>query len=332
MKFAKILTLSILAFPIVATAEEPDTSGKEDSKGIFSLVVENDKFAGSDQDYTNGVRLAWSSSEKDTPDWANSVAHLLPIPSDANKRITLAVGQNMYTPADTATTLPQPNDHPYAGWLYGSIGVVADTGTTLDNVMLTLGVVGPMALGEEIQNGFHGLIGSEKSRGWDNQLDNEPGLILTYERKWKEFFELSALGMETDIMPHVGVNLGNINTDATVGGTLRLGFDLPEDYGPPRIRPSLPGSDFFVPSEDWGGYFFATVEERAVARNIFLDGNTFSDSLSVDKKNFVGSLQLGVATTYGDTRISYSQVFMTKEYETQQQASEFGTLTVSYRF
>ena len=74
------------------------------------------------------------------------------------------------------------------------------------------------------------------------------------------------------------------------------------------------------------------MEERAVARNIFLDGNTFRGGPSVDKKNLVGSLQVGAAVTYGQARISYTQVYMTKEYDTQKHASEFGTITLSYRF
>ena len=123
-----------------------------------------------------------------------------------------------------------------------------------------------------------------------------------------------------------------MSTDASVGATFRLGYDLPADYGPPRIRPSLPGSDFFIPAETAGGYLFATVGERAVGRNIFLDGNSFSDGPSVDKKTLVSSLQVGVAATYADTRISYTQVFMSKEYKTQEDGSKFGVLTVSYRF
>ena len=331
MNTVKFLSLAFIVLPLAA-AGAAEKAPEDDNKGIYSLVVENDKFANSDQDYTNGVRLSWISYENDMPSWARSAANKLPLASKGKERISLAVGQNMFTPADTSLTTPIPDDHPYAGWLYGSVGLVSDTGTTLDNVMLTVGVVGPLAFAEETQNSFHALIGSEKSKGWDNQLNNELGVILTYERKWKTFFELSALGMQADIMPHVGVNLGNVNTDATVGATFRLGVDLPDDYGPPRIRPSLPGSDFFIPTDEWGAYLFTTVAERAVARNIFLDGNTFSDSQSVDKKNLVGSLQIGAAATYGDTRISYSQVFMTKEYETQKHASEFGTLSVSYRF
>jgi len=322
---AAFLTVASSAF---AAEERKD----EDDKGIFNVVVENDSFAGTDRDYTNGIRFSWLSSEESMPTWARSVAHILPLASDGNKRISIAAGQSMFTPKDITTSAPRPGDHPYAGWLYGSVGMVSDTGKTLDNVMLTLGVVGPLAYAKETQVFVHQVIGSPHPEGWHNQLKNEPGAILTYERKWRGIYEFSPFGMGADITPHVGGNLGNVNTDATVGATFRLGYDLPADYGPPRIRPSLPGSDFFIPTKELGGYLFTTIAERAVGRNIFLDGNTFSDGPHVNKEIMVSSLQVGAAITYGQTRLSYTQVFMTKEYTTQQRGSAFGAFTLSCRF
>lgn len=304
----------------------------EDDKGILNVVIENDLFAGSDSDYTNGIRFSWLSAEDHMPGWIQAAAAALPLASDGNKRISIAAGQSMFAPENLSRRDLARGDQPYAGWLYGSVGMVSDTGKTLDNVTLTLGVVGPLSLAEPTQKFVHHVTGSPQPQGWDNQLRNEPGIVLTYERKWRSIYKISPFGLSADITPHAGVNLGNVNTDATLGMTFRLGYDLPADYGPPRIRPSLPGSDFFIPTQELGGYLFTTIGERGVARNIFLDGNTFSDSPSVDKKHFVTSLQLGAAVTYGETRLSYTQVFMTKEYETQKHPSVFGALTLSLRF
>ncbi len=305
---------------------------EQDEKGIFNVVIENDIFAGSDSDYTNGIRFSWLSSEEAMPAWIQSVAQALPIAGTGHKRISIAAGQSMFAPEDLSRSDQVVGDQPYAGWLYGSVGMVSDTGKTLDNVMLTIGVVGPLSFAEQSQKFVHHAVDSQHPNGWDNQLKNEPGIVLTYERKWRNIYEISPFGLSADVTPHIGANLGNINTDASAGATLRLGYDLPADYGPPRIRPSLPGSDFFVPTDALGGYLFTTIGERAVARNIFLDGNTFRDSASVDKKNFVHSLQVGAAVTYGETRLSYTQVFMSKEYDTQKQPSVFGALTLSHRF
>ena len=134
-------------------------------------------------------------------------------------------------------------------------------------------------------------------------------------------------------MPHMGVALGNVNTHAAAGFTVRFGYDLPSDYGPPRIRPSLPGSDFFIPTQKLGGYLFFTTEARAVAQNIFLDGNTFRGGASVDKKYMVGSIQFGAAITYSDLRISFTQVVVSSEFKGPHgKPSHFGAATASYRF
>lgn len=324
--------MAVLLVAAVPCAAHADDIPEKDDKGIFNVVIENDSFAGTDRDYTNGIRFSWISSEENMPDWSRSVASVLPLATDGNKRISIAAGQSMFTPEDITLANPPVGSRPYAGWLYGSVGMVSDTGKTLDNVMLTLGVVGPLSHARQTQSFVHRVISSPHPEGWDHQLKNEPGIILTYERKWRGLYEFSPFGLGADVTPHMGVNLGNVNTDAAIGATFRLGYDLPADYGPPRIRPSLPGSDFFIPTQELGGYLFATVGEQAVARNIFLDGNTFRSSPHVDKKILVSSLQLGAAVTYGQARLSYTQVFMTKEYTTQRDGSVFGALTLSYRF
>lgn len=304
-----------------------------DDKGIVNVIWENDIVAGADDGYTNGVRFSWLSSEKNSPHWLSEVASYLPLDAaEGKKRVSAAIGQSMFTPDRISATTANPDDRPYAGWLYGSIGVVSDTGKTLDNMVLTLGVVGPLSHAQQTQHFVHKVVDSPQARGWDHQLKNEPGVMLTYERKWRDLYGASAFGLQGDIVPHAGANLGNINTSASVGTTLRVGYDLPADYGPPRIRPSLPGSDFFMPTQRLSGYFFTTVEGRAVARDIFLDGNTFQDSPHVDKKPFVGSLQVGAAMTYEAWRFSYTHVFMSKQFDQEVHRDDFGAFTVSYRF
>lgn len=331
MNILKVLFVAAGCFAVSSNALAEEVR-HEDGKGIFNIIVENDLFTQSDRDYTNGIRLSWLSSEENMPHFVNRIADFLPLDNGGNKRISAAVGQNMYTPTDITKNYPLPDDRPYAGWLYGSVGMVSDTGKTLDNVVVTVGMVGPDAYAEQSQTFVHDIIGSPEPKGWDNQLNNEAGVILTYERKWRGIYEVEPFGMGMDVTPHVGVNLGNVITDASLGATLRLGYDLPADYGPPRIRPSLPGSDFFIPTKRLGGYLFTTIGQTVVGRNIFLDGNTFSESPSVDKRIFVSSIQAGAAITFGQMRVSYSQVYITKEYDTQKYSPKFGTITVSYRF
>ncbi|MCH2395727.1 MULTISPECIES: lipid A deacylase LpxR family protein [Oceanibaculum] len=305
----------------------------ETETGTLSLVFENDLFYGTDRNYTNGVRASWLSGPDGTPDWALGAARWFPLfPEGGTVRTSYAIGQNMYTPDDIALRNPPRDDRPYAGWLYGSVGLIAETGRRLDQLELTLGVVGPASLAEQTQKIVHEITGSQEARGWDTQLKNEPGVVLTYQRSWRGFVSESVSGFGFDATPHAGGALGNVFTYANAGLMLRLGQRLPLDYGPPRIQPSLPGSGFFVPQEGFGWYLFAGMEGRAVARNIFLDGNTFRDSRSVDKESLVGDLQFGIAVTWRNVRLSYTHVLRTREFEGQDEGDDFGVFSLSLRF
>lgn len=324
------------AAPTFAQSPAPDTlPAPLDTHSYLSVQVENDMVAGTDRHYTNGLRASWLSGEEQAPDWLLQAADAIPVfPTEGRKRWGMSLGHSLFTPGDTQKAGPSPGDRPYSGWLYGGVGMVSDTGNQLDNIELLFGMVGPSAHGETVQNQWHRFIGVKTAKGWDQyQLHDEPGFVLTYERKWRSWGYYEApYGFGTDITPHVGASLGNIMTHAAAGATIRFGQDLPQDYGPPRIRPSLPGTTFFVPQSSWGWYAFAGIEGRAVARNIFLDGNTFEDSPSVEKRPLVGDLQAGLAVTIADWRIAYTQVWRTREFDGQSTPDRFGSLSATVRF
>ena len=69
-----------------------------------------------------------------------------------------------------------------------------------------------------------------------------------------------------------------------------------------------------------------------VGRNIFLDGNTFADSRSVDKIPVVADFQAGVAVTFQRFRVSYTQDFRSPEFHGQKGFDDFGSLALSLRF
>ena len=309
-----------------AEEEQPET-------GTFSVIVENDVFADVDRHYTNGLRLAWLSDQDDVPGRVRSVAARLPLlPDDADLRIEYAVGQNMFTARDITDPMPDEDERPYAGWLYGAVGLVAETGERLDKLELSLGVVGPASLADETQTWWHEVIGADEPRGWGTQLPNEPAIQLTYQRSWRALASGELFGFATDLTPNVGAAVGTVFVYGEAGATVRVGQHLPRDYGPPRIQPSLPGSGFFVTEEDFGWYLFGGVTGRAVAHNVFLDGTLLRDSRSVEKENFVGDLQAGVAATVGDVRLAYTHVLRTREFQTQEETDAFGAISLSVRF
>lgn len=330
---------ALLAFSACLLAAAQATAGAEGD--TYSVQWENDRIANTDRHYTNGFRLSWVSEEKSAdPEWARELLdRIYPFAPLKSGRVGAAFGQSIYTPENTSTTALVRNDRPYAGWLYGGISVHAETSKnpdrrsldTLDTVELDIGIVGPYALGRQVQNGVHELINVAKSNGWGNQLDNEPGLMLIGERRWRTP-PLRLAGLEVDAIPHIGGSLGNVMTFAGAGGMVRLGQALDIDFGPPLIRPSLSGLAAVKNKTDFAWYLFAGGQGRAVVRDIFLDGNTFSSSHSVDKKTFVADFQAGAAVVYEGIRLAVTQIYRTREFDGQPQADRFGAVSLSIRF
>ena len=323
----------VIASLATFSAASPALGGEAPRTGVLSLVIENDLFYNSDRNYTSGVALVWVPTAGPAPDWALRVARWIPwFPVEGDVRHGYALGQNMYAPSDITLANPPLDDRPYAGWLYGTIGLGVETGRQLDQLALTLGVVGPASGAEQTQKFVHKIVGSPEPQGWDTQLGNELGILLTYQRSWRALATTTLLGLDFDLTPHFGGALGNVYTYANGGMTLRYGRNLALDYGPPRIQPSIPGSGFFVPPASFAWYLFAGFEGRAVARNIFLDGNTFQDSRSVDKEPLVGDLQWGIVLTWQGVRLGYTHVVRTREFKTQREHDVFGSVSLSVSF
>ena len=346
---AKLALVALLAASqlTVARAETPEPPVARPSLGYLSIQAENDLFGnGKDDDYTHGTAISYFSEPCQFNWVARTVKAIGLAAHDTScdrSRVGFNIGQAIFTPRDISVEKPDPHDRPYAGWLYVSADLVTETthdpGPALSGLLdrslrkleLSLGVVGPAAGAGVVQRGFHKLIGAQEPRGWTYQLENEPALLLSYEYQ-RRFGGNLGRNFEGDITPSAGLSLGNVYTQGALGFTVRIGKDMLQDYGPPRIRPSMPGAAFFEkPLSGIGWYVFAGVEARAVAHNIFLDGNSFMNGPHVSKNILVGDAQVGFAVTMGGMRLSYTNVFRTKEFKGQPAPDDFGAITASFR-
>lgn len=313
-----------------------------------TLQVENDLFANianTDRHYTNGVQAAVLSEEITLDGWLHDIATArTPFGGSAatpvTHRIGFAIGHTIFTPDDTEAVTTLANDRPYAAWAHVTLTLqtlweINDQSSFQDQWKFDVGIVGPAAGGEFVQNNWHKLIGADEANGWDNQLNNEIGLNVTFERAWNspDLAPSQLGGYEVDAIPYVVAALGNVQTYLGAGGIVRFGPDLPADFGPTRIYPGVGGSEWFAPttgSIDW--YLFAGLESRLVGRDIFLDGNLFSDSHSVDKRHLVSDLRLGAVVIWKRARLSFTHVYRTREYSSQPKPDQFGSMTLGFAF
>ncbi|WP_299983380.1 lipid A deacylase LpxR family protein [Desulfobacula sp.] len=348
MKQIVFKSLVLLLLPMSITlALGPGSCEAVEDEGTFSFYFENDLFADTDYGYTNGVKLSWISPDltgyarsDSLPDWSLPVIRRLPFINEQGlqRNVGLSIGQNMYTPGDISIDDLIEDDRPYAGWTYFGIGLHSKNERRLDSMEIQLGIVGPYSFAEHTQKLVHKLRGCQTPNGWDNQIKNEPGLAVVYERKWRSFYSRGG-GLGLDLIPRLGGALGNVYTYANAGIEARIGWNIPRDFGTSLIRPA---GDSNAPlntrdprlsgSQDFSLYVFTMVDGRAVLRNIFLDGNTFTDSHNVDKKYFVGDVGLGVGLIIDRFKLCYTHVLQTKEFKGQEDNQTFGSITLAFTY
>ncbi len=247
------------------------------------------------------VLIAYTTAPDDTPDWVVRAARHMPFfPAGGTVVTSPSLGQNMYTPTDIALPNPPMTERPYAGFLYLGLGFATDNTKEQQQLQLQLGVVGPASLADQTQTWFHRLIGVCQSQGLAHPAQERTRPCPDIRTQLARLCLGQAAGSAFDLSPHLGGAIGNVYDYANAGAMVRFGFELPNDFGPMRIDPALPGANFYEPKDDgFSWYLFAGVDGRAIARNLFLDGNSFVNSRSVDKLPFVGDMQFGAAISIG---------------------------------
>lgn len=303
------------------------------------LFIENDALAfdaNEDRNYTSGLRYQNTITRDDAPGWVRGLANTLrPFKDEDPTEIGFFAGHHIYTPDDLAKSELIVEDRPYAGWAYVGLARMdadweadRDASDDLTTMELTVGVIGPEAGGEEVQSAVHELIGSDDPKGWGNQLETEPTLMLSWMRQ-SRLWNAELGPVMFDVITHGGARLGTPYTDAEVGGLFRVGR-LPKDFG---VMPNEPSVVNPAPTRrkqrPTGLYWFVGSAGRAVAHNTFLDGNNFQDSHSVDREPLVGDVLTGIALHRGRLRMTYSLVLRTAEFDGAED-HVFGSLSLSW--
>jgi lipid A 3-O-deacylase len=344
MKFIPLILLLVYSaiFNIAFAAEERYCE-------TLNLYLENDLFGETDQHYTNGIRVSCVSPDLSSylndnrlPPWVRGVNDKLRFfhglkngdDPELQRNLVISLGQLMFTPSDKEAREVIQDDRPYAGYLYLGFGYHTRDDEQLDTIEVNVGIVGPASLAEESQDFIHKIRAIDKFNGWDHQLENELGLQFIYEHKHR--FKLSNSWPHQDFIAHSGISLGNVATYLNLGGEYRIGWQLPEDFGTAAVRPggdnSAPGDEDVRHCGQWicGLHAFISVDSKWVARDIFLDGNSFEDSHSVDRRSTVADAAIGFSFLVGGWKVSYAKVFRTKEFEEQENPHEYGSLSFSY--
>jgi len=307
---------ALLAGPAYATetpAPPIDLRGSE-----IQIFIENDSFRSSDQYYTNGIKIGGGIPAAKVSRFFTRPPNALldAITDGASNHFGLFFGQNMYTPRDITIAAPQPNDRPWAAWLY--VGAVAQSvkDDHLHTVEFDLGVVGPPALGRQVQTAWHNLVDAAEPKGWDNQIRTEPGFLLTYLHK-RRYGDSSGV----QLVPHIGASIGTIATFARAGALIRAGQNM-TGFGPDGIEPGGAMLKNTRRQQDEGRarpyewFVFAGADGRLMGHNTSLDGSLFRSGPGVATLDYVYDLLTGLSMRIDAVRVSVTRIKRSEEFYT----------------
>ncbi len=349
---------------LIAGSFFPYTNGAEESSsvandpGYLTFFLDNDLFAGTDQNYTNGARISYITEGRPIIDIPFIQESLQRFSADGEGKSLLqriwgfedpnkvkysygfALTQLMYTPKNLLTPTAPPGERPYAGWAGIGFSLHARDERILNTVEISLGVVGPHARAQETQNFIHDLRNIDKFRGWDSQIPNEVTLNLHFEqkRRWTDLRKLDLpFDLEIDGFHETGYSLGTQLTEAHLGFLIRLGWNLPIEFSDARLTPTAHTQRLFSGDSSnnhkWSFYVLGGARVSGVLHDITLDGPVFRDfNTGVKREPWVGEVYAGFGVRYVGWEFNYVHTFRSKQFKSQNESQSFGSIAIRKRF
>lgn len=316
----------------------------EPTSGAISVTIENDSFTGSDDAYSNGVGLTWTSREVSSLDrdnqaraWARAWSYLPGVSGPETERyVSLTLAQEIHTPDDITLESPPLDDRPYAGMLYLDSVVYRQSPGMNDAWTLRLGIVGPASHADDTQTWFHDVVDADEPRGWDHQLPNEVFFNVGYTATFAGPAGNVSERVSWRITPMLTAEAGTYATLVGAGAMFEFGYNMPEAaQAVSSLRSGLNAASVVGWREherDLSVTGNIGVAGYSVARFLPLDGTYFRESRSVDYDRNVAVVSAGATVRYGDYSLNFNLAFSESSINGREDTVEFGALTLSRRF
>ena len=287
------------------------------TESYFRFHYDNDFFAATDKNYTQGYNF-----ELADPTLHENPVNLIFIKPVGHLEIFgLAIEHIGFTASDFASPEIQIGDRPFAAAIYLKSFFISTNTLKKKRLSqsLSLGLIGPVVFGKEMQTSIHQLTGNKIPRGWDNQIQND--VVLNYkieqEKQLYQFRKLVALQSMTSLQ------IGTLFTNAVIGINTALGIlDTPFSI-------SDNSSSFKI-------YAYAQPTITAVAYDATLQGGIFTNDnpYFISSKNverITAQLDYGVVLKFKKLFLEYTRSSITREFKSGQ-AAKWGGLKVGFIF
>jgi lipid A 3-O-deacylase len=301
------LALSAWLVPLLGIAQRIDNTASFRQTGSdksIRLHYDNDLFTGTDYYYTQGytTEVVHPALRK------NPLTRLLPNVKGSQTQYGLAFEHLGFTPTSIRSNTILVGNRPFAACMVlKSFSVSTDTLRRVRvSSVLSTGMVGPVALGSEIQTALHRLTNGVEPHGWQYQIRNDVILnyTLSYEKQvyaYRHALSVSAMGQ---------AQAGTFS-DRLQGGIVVMAGQFDSPFGPAPNRRRLP----------WQLYVYAQPMISLVGYDATLQGGLFNRSspyvIPTDHLTRT-TLQtnIGAVFTYKKLYLEYYQSAISREFKT----------------
>lgn len=280
----------------------------------FRLNFDNDFFAHSDDNYTQGVSLEFVA-----PLFKKNPVNCLFFNSEKIAHYGIAIEHVSFTPDVISKKEIQYGFRPFAAALYLKFFKTEENKTNRSRIYssLTAGVIGPIAYGKEGQSYIHEVTDNWVPYGWRNQISND--VLINYEIKHEK--RLLDLGNLFYLNTDAGLRLGSMYTDVSAGITGVLGL----------FNSSL---NDHSRKNKFQLYLYNNPRIYLVGYDATLQGGLFSNSVYVieadDIKRIKAQMDYGIVLMNKFFYLEYTYSLITREYKTGA-TQKWGGFRVGFR-
>ncbi|MGB6153476.1 MAG: lipid A deacylase LpxR family protein [Pricia sp.] len=314
----KRFLLSFLFLPSVLFAQQIDHLAsfrdiKSDS--YFRFNYDNDFFAATDKDYTQGYNFELVALILAK----NPLNVLFLAPKGTISKHGLSVQHIGFTPEQYQLPEIQFGDRPFAAAIMLKPFLVATDTVKKSRTTssLSLGIMGPSAFGREMQTGIHRLIDDKLPLGWRNQIKND--MVLNYSLGYEK--RLWAYNQMLSLQGRANVQLGTLFTNVSAGLNSTVG---------------LIDSPFTTEKTGFRIYLYAQPTFKLVGFDATLQGGLFNrDSpytiSAAAVERFTAQFDFGLIFKTRTLYFEYTRTLITREFETGR-ASAWGGVNIGFTF
>ena len=315
-------------------------SNAEMIRGIVTTTLENDVFTGSDDRFSNGLAVTWTSgrvadyqSDSFVQDWAGFWSFLPGMDANSSDQyVSWSLSHELHTPEDISLTVPDPADQPYAGLINLDSSLYSVNERWAHAWNLRLGMVGPISQADHVQIGFHDLIGAERPEGWDSQIQNELVLNVMYGASYRLYERRYDSGLGVRLSPVINAELGTYTTTIGAGMMAEVGLNMPDNLAVRGVGTSFQAVNAIAAeiADKWSITGYGALGAHGVAHFLPLDGPVFRDGLGVGPEDFATTVELGVTARRGRFIGSFGLALGGSPADQFEDNLDFGVFTLSW--